>query len=38
LKVAALSATPSSEHAAAAYESQYLTDVIMFMAVFTKLV
>lgn len=37
LKVAALSATPSTEHAAAAYEAQYTGDVIAFMAVFTKM-
>jgi hypothetical protein len=37
LKTAALSATPSTEHAAAAYESQYTGDLIAFMAVATKL-
>ena len=36
LKVAALSATPSTEHSAGAYESQYTSDTIAFMAVFTK--
>jgi hypothetical protein len=35
LKVAAL-ATPATEHAAAAYESQYTGDIIAFMAIFTK--
>jgi len=35
LKVAVL-ATPATEHAAAAYESQYTGDIIAFMAVFTK--
>jgi hypothetical protein len=38
LKVAALSATPSTEHAAASYEAQYTGDVIAFMAEFTKLI
>lgn len=37
LKVAALSATPSTEHAAAAYESQYTSDIIQFQALFTKM-
>lgn len=36
LQVAALSATPSTQHSAGAYESQYLNDIICFMAVFTK--
>lgn len=35
LKCAAL-ATPGTEHSAGAYESQYLNDLIAFMAVFTK--
>ena len=37
LQVAALSATPTTQHAAAGYESQYTGDTIAFMAVFTKL-
>lgn len=37
LKVGALSATPSTEHSAASYESQYTGDVIAFMAVFQKM-
>jgi hypothetical protein len=36
LQVAALSATPTTQHAAASYESQYTSDIIAFMAVFTK--
>jgi hypothetical protein len=37
LKVGALGASPTTEHAAAAYESQYTGDIIGFMAVFAKL-
>lgn len=36
LKCAALNASPSTEHAAAVYESQYTGDLIGFTAVFTK--
>jgi hypothetical protein len=36
LLVAALAASPSTQHSAAAYESQYLNDITAFMAVFTK--
>jgi hypothetical protein len=37
LKVAALNASPSTEHSAASYESQYTGDTIAFMAVFAKI-
>ena len=36
LKCAALGSSPTTEHSAAAYESQYTGDTIAFMAVFTK--
>jgi hypothetical protein len=36
LKCAALNASPTTEHSAGAYESQYTGDTIAFMAVFTK--
>jgi hypothetical protein len=36
LKVGTLGTTPTTEHAAAAYEAQYTGDIIAFMAVFTK--
>lgn len=37
LKVAALGASPTTEHSATSYESQYTGDSITGMAVFTKL-
>jgi hypothetical protein len=37
LKCAALSATPSTEHSAGAYEAQYTGDIIAFQALFTKM-
>ena len=37
LKVAALGSSPTTEHSAAAYESQYTGDIIAFQAVFTRL-
>lgn len=36
LKVGALGATPTTEHAANGYESQYTGDIVAFMAIFTK--
>lgn len=38
LKTAALNASPTSEHSAGAYESQYTGDTIGFMATFGKLI
>jgi len=37
LKCAALGSSPTTEHSAGAYESQYTGDTIAFMAVFAKL-
>lgn len=36
LKCAALGASPTTEHSAGAYESQYTGDIVAFRAVFTK--
>jgi hypothetical protein len=36
LKVGTLGTSPTTEHAAGAYESQYTGDIIAFMAEFTK--
>jgi hypothetical protein len=38
LKVAALNASPSTEHANSSYESQYTGDTVQFMAVLTKMI
>jgi hypothetical protein len=37
IQVAALSATPSTQHANSSYESQYTGDTVQFMAILTKM-